>query len=54
MPAEKNATPATWGEYFTGEEHTEPAPALANIKEMEARLALYRAGKPYIEVPAKR
>lgn len=31
-----------------------PAPALANIKEMEARLALYRAGKPYIEVPAKR
>ena len=26
----------------------------ANIKEMEARLALYRAGKPYIEVPAKR
>jgi TPR repeat protein len=24
-----------------------------NIKEMEARLALYRAGKPYIEVPAR-
>lgn len=29
-------------------------PDLDNIKEMEARLALYRAGKPYIEVPGKR
>ncbi|HSD17711.1 MAG TPA: tetratricopeptide repeat protein [Thermomonas sp.] len=29
-------------------------PDLGNIKEMEARLALYRAGKPYIEQPAKR
>ncbi|MEF9977256.1 MAG: tetratricopeptide repeat protein [Thermomonas sp.] len=29
-------------------------PNLENIKEMEARLALYRAGKPYIEVPEKR
>jgi TPR repeat protein len=29
-------------------------PDLENIKEMEVRLALYRAGKPYIELPAKR
>lgn len=31
-----------------------PTPDLDNIKEMEARLALYRAGKPYIELPTKR
>ena len=31
-----------------------PDADVENIKEMEARLALYRAGKPYIEVPAKR
>ena len=31
-----------------------PTPDLDNIKEMEARLALYRAGKPYIELPEKR
>lgn len=30
------ATPATWGEYFTGEEHTEPAPALANAPALAA------------------
>lgn len=31
-----------------------PTPDLDNIKQMEARLALYRAGKPYIEQPEKR
>lgn len=30
------ATPATWGEYFTGEEHTESAPALANAPALAA------------------